>query len=107
MRRAHSAQIDNETEYNETDDSYDLDRCKIEFAFAKGTGAQKVYDENNDKDDGNPDSIEVGIGVPVYEHSSALLTLTKGDEIMKQDLQLMRTAAADNSAGRVTTHAYQ
>ena len=63
-----TAQVDNETENNETEDCDDLDGGKPELAFTEGAGAQKVDDDNNDTGDGDPYCI-VNLVVPVCERS--------------------------------------
>ena len=59
-------QINNETEDDEADNGDDLDGCKPKFAFTEGTGAQKVDDNDDNTDDGNPCRVVDSI-VPVCE----------------------------------------
>ena len=60
------AQINNETEDDETNNGDDLDGGEPELAFTEGAGAQKVDDDDNDPGDSDPYGI-VDLAVPVCD----------------------------------------
>lgn len=101
-----TTQIDDETEDDETDNCDDLDGGEPELAFTEGAGTQEVDDDDDDTSDGNPCGI-VDLAVPVCKRPQALSVFTAHGGMIGKDAQLMRTAAADSSAGRVITHEYQ
>jgi len=63
-----TAQINDETENDETDDCDDLDGGEPELAFTESAGAQEVDDDDDETGDGDPHSI-VDFLVPVWKRS--------------------------------------
>lgn len=59
-----TTQVDNETEDDKADNGDDLDGREPKFAFTEGAGAQKVDDDDNKADYGNPSGIVDGV-IPV------------------------------------------
>ena len=105
-----ATQIDHKTEDDKTNNGEDLDGGEPKLAFAEGAGTQKVDNDNHDAGNGDPRGV-VDLAIPICNGPQALSVLSGacGEMIgwRGQDAQLMRTAAADNSAGRVMTHEYQ
>ena len=68
-----TAQIDNKTEDDETNDGDDFDGGEPELAFTEGAGSQKVDDDDNDTGYGDPYGV-VDFAVPVCDRPISVIS---------------------------------